>query len=360
MPRFPRCVILFILLLPLPVLCFASGAAGKPHFYNPGHAYFQYTGRIDFSDPSRPKFWMPGVYIQAYFQGKHCKIFLKDELPGSVARNYVEIVIDTQAPFLVHILSYCDTIDIGNRLRAGSHTVMICKATESGRGYLQFLGLECDNLLPPALLPERKIEFIGNSITCGYGNEASAPCSTGKPDDHADAYRAYGSVAARALHAQWHLSAVSGIGMIHSCCKMPIVMPDVFDKMDMRDDSVSWDFNRYIPDVVTICLGENDGIQDSIDFCNAYVGFIRGIRGYYPNAKIICLSSPMANEKLKLVLNNYIAAIVNYLYEDGDQQVYLFFLNKRFVCGCYGHPSREEDAQLSAQLVPFIRKIMDW
>jgi lysophospholipase L1-like esterase len=48
-------------------------------------------------------------------------------------------------------------------------------------------------------------------------------------------------------------------------------MPQVFDKVNMRIDSIPWDFKQYTPDVVTITLGQNDGIQDSVAFCSDYV-----------------------------------------------------------------------------------------
>lgn len=353
------CSVLFLMLI--SVFTFASGRSSKVHFYKANHADFQYVGRIDFSNPLQPKFWMPGVYIRARFKGDHCRIILRDELLNGTPHNYVEIVIDHQQPFRVHITEKNDTIDISNRLHhQGTHTILICKDTESGLGYLAFLGLECDKLLPPAKLPERKIEFIGNSITCGFGNDASTPCSVGKWYDHENGYAGYGPITARALDAQWHVSAVSGIGMIHSCCQMPIVMPPVFDKMDMRDDSVSWDFKSYIPDVVTICLGQNDGIQDSVSFCGAYLKFIQTIRSHYPKAKIICLNSPMADKKLNPVLKNYITGVVSCLHHTGDKNVYAFFFDKRFVQGCYGHPSGEEDRQLATELTGYIRSITGW
>src|SRR3569833_1124563 len=98
----------------------------------------------------------------------------------------------------------------------------------------------------------------------------------------------YGPLTARALNAQWQLSAYSGIGLVHSCCDMKYVMPQVFDKVNMAADSIAWDFSKYIPDVVTITLGQNDGKQDSTLFCGEYVKFIKTVHSKYPKAHIIC------------------------------------------------------------------------
>ncbi|MBN2613089.1 MAG: hypothetical protein JXB00_16170 [Bacteroidales bacterium] len=34
-------------------------------FYPADNDFFQYTGRIDFSNPREPVFWVPGAYIRA-------------------------------------------------------------------------------------------------------------------------------------------------------------------------------------------------------------------------------------------------------------------------------------------------------
>src|SRR4029077_4929292 len=132
--------------------------------------------------------------------------------------------------------------------------------------------IRCAKLVKPPSKRIRKIEFIGNSITCGTGSDLSEiPCGKGKWQDQHNAYMSYGAVTARTLGAQYHLSAVSGIGLMHSCCNMNIIMPQVFDKISMRNDTIKWDFKMYQPNVVTVCLGQNDGIQDSATFCKNYI-----------------------------------------------------------------------------------------
>jgi hypothetical protein len=170
----------------------------------------------------------------------------------------------------------------------------------------------------------------------------------------------YGAQTARMLNAQWHLTAVAGIGLIHSCCKMDIVMPQVFDKMDLRDDSGSWDFRRYIPDVVTVCLGQNDGIQDSTVFCNAYVRFIGDIRRRYPAAQIVCLTSPMGDKTLTDAQKRYLTGIVGALRSSGDLRVSSYFFSRQFSHGCGGHPDLQEHGVIAAELAGYLRKIMGW
>ncbi|HEX3935047.1 MAG TPA: hypothetical protein VHW43_10245, partial [Puia sp.] len=158
----------------------------------------------------------------------------------------------------------------------------------------------------------------------------------------------------------FHLTAVAGIGLIHSCCQMDIVMSQVFDKMDLRDNRGSWDFSRYIPDVVTVCLGQNDGIQDSALFCGAYVRFIGDIRRRYPQAQIVCLSSPMGDKTLTDVQKRYLGGIVASMRQSGEQKVSSFFFSRQFSHGCGGHPDLEEHGLIAAELTGYLKKLMGW
>ena len=132
-------------------------------------------------------------------------------------------------------------------------------------------------------------------------------------------------------------------------------MPQVFDKTDLRDDSISWNFNQYIPDLVTICLGQNDGIQDSATFCNAYIDFIKTIRNKYAKAKIILLTGPMADGALTRVLKNYLNSIVIFLNSNNDKNIYKYFFKNRYYKGCDAHPDLQEHQQISDELVSFIK-----
>lgn len=336
---------------------------GKPvlKLFKADDPHFQYFGRIDFSDRQKPRFWSPGVYIMAKFKGTSCFLLINDEVKDGNTHNYIEIAVDDNPPFRIQTKGKTNEIQIADGLSDTEHTVVICKDTESGIGYLDFTGLKCEQLLTLPPKPERKIEYIGDSITTGTGIDvAETPCGQGAWYDQHNAYMSYGPLTSRALGAQWQLTAVAGIGMTHSCCDMGIVMPEVFDKMILRDNKVQWDFKRYQPDVVTICLGQNDGIQDSVKFCNAYVQFVGKVREQYPKADIICLTSPMANEQLTAVLKKYLTGITAYLNNNGDKKVYKYFYSKRYFHGCGTHPDMDEQKQIAGELTAYIKQVERW
>jgi multimeric flavodoxin WrbA len=141
---------------------------------------------------------------------------------------------------------------------------------------------------------------------------------------------------------------------------MNITMPEVFDKMNLRDNSGRWNFKKYEPQVVTVCLGQNDGVQDSTKFCAAYVKFIKTIRSSYPKADIVCLTSPMANTSLNQVLKNYIDAVVKTVNKNGDNKVSKYFFSKRYNQGCGEHPSLEEHQEIANELTRYIRNLKGW
>jgi len=349
----------FVLILALLLCAFVNSGSAK--FYAANNPHIQYTGRIDFSNPELPRFWSPGVYIEARFKGTFCQVTINDEMLWGHSHNYISIVIDDQPVKRLKLTDKTNIINLGENLKDGNHKITLCKSTESGIGYLEFAGITCDKLLKATPLPKRKIELYGNSITCGTGSDTSEfPCDTGQWYDQHNAYMSYGPVTARMLNAQWMLSSVSGIGLMHSCCNMDIEMPDVYDKLNMRENKINWDFSKYQPDVVTIALGQNDGIQDSTTFCSKYIELVHHFRSVYPKATIVCLTSPMADQKLVTTLKKYLSAIAEQLNNNGDKNVYTYFFSKQFSNGCGGHPNLAQHTEIANELAAFIKKIKNW
>ena len=354
---------------------------GREQWFAADNPNIQYMGRIDLSNPKLPRFWDPGAVVRFHFRGPQCRIVLHDQVPDEKVHNYVLVLVGGNlGVYRVKLAGQTDTLTVlgngkawmdGRALTSqvessrwtlkpdphGDHTVTICKATE-GIGWMEFAGVFADALLPPPALPDRKIECIGNSITCGAGSDTrDIPCGHGEWYDQHTAWMSYGALTARALKAQWHLTAVSGIGLIHSCCQMTITMPEVFDRMDSRGNQGGWDFKQYQPDVVTVCLGQNDGIQDSTAFCSAYVRFVGHLRKVYPSARIVLLTSPMGNAELTAALKRYIGAV---LQGTRDPLVSSYFFSKQWSHGCGGHPDIKEHLEIAGELTGYLRGLMNW
>ena len=350
-----------LLLLLLSFTSFASTHKSQLKLFKADDPNIQYVGRIDFSNPQQPRFWNPGVYITAKFKGSKCEILVNDQVLYGNNHNYLEIIIDGKNPYRIQLKDKVNVLQVPGGLSDTEHTVMICKDTESNIGYLDFVGFNCEQLLPLPSKPKRKIEYFGDSITSGTAMDLSViPCGQGQWYDQHNAYMSYGARTSRNLNAEWQISALAGVGLVHSCCNMKVVMPQIYDKVNLYDDSVKWNFKEYQPDVVTICLGQNDGPQDSTLYCGTYVKLINDIRQHYPKADIVCLASPMADNTLTPILKKYITSITVYENSTGDKKVSKYFFSRQYHNGCGGHPDMAEHELIANELTAYIKQLKNW
>jgi lysophospholipase L1-like esterase len=351
--------------------------------YAPDDPNLQYTGRVDFSDPALPKYSAPGVSIRARFRGTGAAVLLKDEFKGGTNRNYYDAIIDGDAVVKIAPEMVGERYEIVAGLPNGEHTIELVKRTEANIGWGKFLGFEfAGELLPPPERPARRIEVVGDSITCGAGIEAdfgSAECNAdGWGQPYNNARLAYGPVLARSLDAECHVSAVSGIGLLrnYSFRYDARPMPEVYDLLFFEQtQSPKWDTNRFVPDAVILALGTNDfspgdSERESTDvdaFADAYVQFIKKLRGFYPRSEMFCISSPMLGDHWPKPTDtfaadqkNAIAKTVDALNAEGDVHVYKHFSSPIVGIGCGTHPSVEQQAMMASQLRAVIAPVMGW
>ena len=308
--------------------------------YLPDAADIQYSGRIDFSNPLTPAFAFPGISIKAKFNGTDVKANLK----GYGGTNYFNVFID--GVFVKKFALGNETVSeiCGAGLSDEIHTVEITKRTESFLGKVEFLGFDIDGtLLPPDPKPENKIEFIGNSITCGYGNE---DVSTGGFDESLENnYLAYGAVCARELNAQYRATAYSGRGVAFNYnCSEGDLIPEIYEKYFADENNGGgnqYDHSSYVPDLIVINLGTNDHNCSDINdenFKAAYVGFIDQLRAYHPAAKILCLTGPMNTSPI------FKTRVEDIVETSGGAPNGVFFFHQTAIInddyrGGHGHPN---------------------
>lgn len=297
--------------------------------------------------------------MEVNFTGTFLEIEVNDEMRYG-GHNYIEVIVDGLPAQRIRLKANSNVILISDSLPDKEHHLLICKDTESGMGYIEFLGISCKSILP-VKAKTKKIEFIGDSITCGNGSDTSAvSCGEGTWYDQHNAYNSFGPMVARAFNADWLLSAVSGIGLTRSCCGLETTMPKVFDRINFDEGGPQWKFAGSDPDVIVITLGQNDGIQDSTDYCTAYVTFVMKVRQFYKKATVICSTSPMANEKLQAQLNRYVPAVTAEMHRRGDLNVHPFLYAQSYRSGCFYHPTLEQHALMAKELISFIGEVMAW
>lgn len=335
-----------------------------------------YIGRIDRADWHNPRQWAAAGYFTFAFEGKGCEIDIADMMQWGKDYNYLEFQVDTFQTRRVRTYGQKTTFVIGNavsdslardstvvrlfpELTSGRHTVLVCRNTETGMGYTEVVNIRAKGAIskwtPEANL---RIEFIGNSITSGdemYMDEIPFP--TGEWYDRHRAYYSYGPRTARNLNAQWSLASMSGIGIIQSCCNHKSTMPEVYDKVVFPSDTIDYDFSFH-PDIVCICLGQNDGIQDTTAFLTAYVDLIGQIRANAPESKIVLLNSPMDHGDLNNWLTETLIKIEAAALEQGHANISHFFFSKAWNKGGAGHPNMDEHAEIAEELTTYLKQLL--
>jgi lysophospholipase L1-like esterase len=325
----------------------------------------QYYGRFDFSNPKKVVFDWPGVRISAKFEGTSCIVRLNDE------SNEYSVVVDNYAPRLLIKDSNNQFIAAKGLTETIPHKITIHKRTESLFGKGEFEGLILDKgkkLLVPDKRPERRIEFIGNSITCGYGVEAdSSDCHFSAGTENANL--SYASIASRELNADYSLIAYSGRGVVRNygdSNKTSVdPMPALYDRICFNDSSSKWNFSKWIPQAVVINLGTNDfstmPYPDKNVFQTAYQNLIDRIRNLYHGVNIFCLCGPMIEEPCL----SYIKEVVK-LDQDKKRDKDVFFIEiPRSIMtdndwGCDMHPNMRGMIKIANIIADEIKARMYW
>lgn len=342
----------------------------------------QYSGRIDDSNPDNVMFAYPGVSIKAKFEGSQIDAVLTEYgYGGSTTTNYLNVIINGAEPTVLQLNSQQTNYTLATGLDNGVHTIELFKRTESNVGNVAFGGfklIEGNTLLSPDALPDRKIEFIGNSITCGYGNESSAnPPVSGFTSVNENNYMAWGAVAARTLEAQYSCIAYSGRGLMQNNNGTTNgVLPQIYNQVIADQPSPTWNTNRYSPDVIVINLGTNDFAAETSNsayyvnetsFVNAYINFIDQLRSYYPCASIICCVGVMMSDYYPSGANqwtriqSYVSSVRDHFNSQGDDKVYYLMLEpQQAPYGEDWHPTTATDQIMANTLIEFINSNVTW
>lgn len=331
------------------------------------HPHMAYMGRVKIQNDTARYNW-PGVAVSARFTGTQLGIGIKG---GS--RDYFNVYIDDRPAEVIHPPT--DTVwYYPEKLSKGTHTLRLVKRTEGDMGMAFFSGLyigKKDSLLMPAPLSERRILFLGNSITCGYGTEGKDRKERFKPETE-NCEKSYATILARAFDAQYQLTAHSGLGMVRNygdkdslsvnLKPMPPRLHYLFDS-DSTELVVTAD---YIPDAVIINLGTNDFSTrphpDERSFIRAGENLIAKIKTHYPKAKIFCISGPLTNEPSF----TYTKKIVESMRAQLNTSDVVFIgipgnlLNEDTDLGSDSHPSYQGQIKMARIILPVMSTVLGW
>jgi len=327
----------------------------------------RYSGRIAMTDSTAELSWTAST-VSINFSGTSIRAVLKDQRSDN---NY-NVIVDGKVIKVIHPELYKKTYELADGLTQGKHTLELYKRTEWAMGKTWFYQFEIYGdskvLLPPPH-KQRKIEFFGNSISCGYADEDTTGKDRGT-SPYENGYLSYAAITARHFNAEMHNTSKSGIGITISW--FPLVMSEMYDRLDAADPGSKWDFSKYTPQVVVINLFQNDSwlinMPDNEQFkakfgakppasefiINSYQSFVKSVRAQYPDAKIICILGSMDATRAGSPWPGYIDKAVAGL---NDKNIYTHFIPYK---NTPGHPNVKEQQAMADDLIGFMEKNIVW
>ncbi|MDB5006679.1 MAG: celE 1 [Mucilaginibacter sp.] len=330
-------------------------------------SHISYSGRIAMIDSAAELSWSASSVI-INFSGTQISAMLKDERSDN---NY-NVIVDGKVTGIIHPAQAKKEYTLVSGLKLDKHTLELFKRTEWAMGKTWFYQFELDKdakVLPPPPVKKRKMEFFGNSISCGYADEDTTGKDRGT-SPYENGYLSYAALTARHFNAEFYNTSKSGIGITVSW--FPLIMSEMYDRLDATDPNSKWDFSKYKPDVVVINLFQNDSwivnLPNNDKFkarfgtttptaqfiTKAYADFVRSVRGKYPEAHIICILGSMDATKPGSPWPGYIDKAVASL---NDKNILTHFIPYK---NTNGHPSVKEQQAMADDLIGFMEKNIVW
>lgn len=348
------------------LLCITSMTAQSYQFIKADDPNFSYVGRISFADPQAPTFTYPGVQIHTVFDGTSARMVTK------LNSGYFMVELDNQEPYKIHSSEEDSVVVIAEGLKDREHRLTLTYINEGMFLRPVFYGLMLDKgkgLVRRPELPQRKIEFIGNSITCGYGIEGDGTEKKFLYETE-NQYYTYAALTARELQAQCLVVARSGIGIYRNCNgrrrgdakNMQALYPYTL----FGTEGELWDFKRYTPDLVCVNLGTNDTTLPGYEvtlLTSAYKRFLKTLRQKYPKATIVLLTGPIVKRKRLTDIRQAQQEAIRDAKARGDHKIYTFEFTPddgSLGYGTHRHPSLERNKVMAEELTAYLRKLMNW
>lgn len=324
----------------------------------------EYVGRTAVQHTAVAFDWT-GVYLRTAFTGGYLAIRMSD-----TRGDYYDFFLDGKYVKAFKVSG--DTIiPLAEHLSSVVHRLLLYKRTEGEQGTTTvsgFLTNKSGKLSKWAITPLRKIEFIGNSITCGFGTEVTDAKAPFLPATE-NSYHSYASIVSRYFGADYHLIAHSGLGVVRNYGDNNPVS-DVSTTMRRRffqtfdmNPAIEWNFNTWRPDVVVIKLGTNDLSNPSVfptenQFEEGYLDLIASVRKAYGDIPVVCVTSCMSGEKLY----QYVQTVV---LKSNDKNVHFVGLKAELLdpatdLGACAHPNYAGQKKMASVLIPNIATIMHW
>lgn len=267
------------------------------------------------------------------------------------------------------------TVEVFSGDQERSATVSVVKITEASQSYIAIKSIITDSNGKIAPSPEKKlrIEFIGDSITCGYGIDCK---STEEPFKTLteDATETFAYLAARHFDADCALTSYSSFGVRSGWTDSGdlndfSLLPKVYEKVTFSWNTQqfgdrAWDFSLYQPNLIVMNLGTNDisyckTPEKCEEFVESYVSFIKRVRELNPDAFFILGIGIM---KMGDIMWPYVEKAASlYTSITGDQRISTVHFTTQKPeegLGSGDHPNAITQKRCSLEMISAIEKVL--
>lgn len=327
------------------------------------------------------KLWcgLSGSGISFKFKGKKCSIKIGGDSialsDGDNNKSRFAILVNGDR-IIDDIVAYTEknysVIDSENEI---SCVITVIKLSEAAMSALSINEISVCGEISPVENKSHLIEFIGDSITCGYGvdDEDENHNFSTSTEDMTKAY-AYRTV--NALDVDYSMVSYSGYGIISGYTGDGVrnaneLVPPYYEKLAFtygdfggkKPHELNWNFSVRQPDIIVINLGTNDDsfcLEDEerrIEYCEKYVDFLKVVRKNNPKAKIVCSLGIMTDRLCPYV--ERVAA--DYSKQTGDENISTFRFDVQLFEDGYAanyHPTAVTHKKASEKLISYLKTLL--
>ena len=274
-----------------------------------------------------------------------------DEIPAATNSNTIK-------------LGDKGTISLVSGLKKGIHTVTIQKRTEGKEGKLSYISF-CTNghFIQSRGIKDRKIEFIGDSYTCGYGTESNSRYDKFLAETE-NCNLTYAAIIGRYFDADISLISHSGRGIARNYNSMDpgVTMVSKYSQTFDEYTHPEWDSSAFIPNIVVIYLGTNDfskNLQPSLEkWTEEYSRLLKQIRNNYgEEVPILCVASKASNLLADYVKHAVTSSCFNNIHWTAIQES---AHNDENDLGAADHPKYSGHRKVASCIIPYISTLTGW
>lgn len=303
----------------------------------------------------------PGAGFQVSFKGSSIEVELEGE-----ARWYVEIDGIKSSLYThkkeKHLLT--------KNLDSNTHTLRLFKKTESLDYFVALHSISTSHdghFIKWTSKSPRRIEFIGDSFTVGYGNEALSP-TDGDVFSKTNTTKSYAFLLGESLKADIQINAYSGRGLVQNYANhdpdwniRSLYMHTLPSQALLKLHSPSWDFNSWHPQVIVIFVGINDFQGDfnhtpDSTFDDAYIELLDFLRQQHPGVQFLVLSTRVYPQDL---LTPRVQNVLKMQKAKGFKDLTHMVLQTENTA-LDGHPNLFSHQNIANQIRPTLARLGKW